>query len=380
MGANSYDVIVLGVGGMGSAAAFELARRGRRVLGLEQFALGHDQGSSHGHTRIIRKAYYEHLNYVPLVLRAYERWRDLERRQGRTLLTECACLSIGRPDGELIAGVRQSAEQHGLPVEHLDAGALRRRFPAFQFSDEYVGVLEPSAGFLYVDDCVRAYIAEARRLGATIGDCEPVVSWKAEGGGVVVETALGRNTADRLIVTAGPWARQILADVGAPLTVMRQVVFWFGTRDDISFQRDRFPIYIADTPDGAFYGLPSLNADGLKTARHYGAPELHDPSEVERAVSADDEETVRRFLRAHLPGADRPVRKASVCVYTLTPDRHFLIDVHPEHPQVAFAAGFSGHGFKFASVVGEILADLVESGRTDWPISMFRLSRFHAFC
>jgi sarcosine oxidase len=376
MGDNSYDVIVLGIGGMGSAAAFELARRGRRVLGLEQFALGHDQGSSHGHTRIIRKAYYEHPDYVPLVLRAYERWRDLEQRQGRTLLTECACLSIGRSDGELIAGVRQSAEQHGLPVEHLEAGAMRGRYPAFQFSDEYVGVLEHSAGFLYVDDCVRAYAAEALRLGATIRDREPVVSWKAEGGGVVVETSAGRYTADRLIVTAGPWARQVLADVGASLTVMRQVVFWFGTRDDISFQRDRFPIYIADTPDGAFYGLPSLNADGLKTARHYGAPELHDPSEVERAVSADDEETVRRFLRAHLPGADGPVRKASVCVYTLTPDRHFLIDVHPEHPQVAFAAGFSGHGFKFASVVGEILADLAESGRTAWPIEMFRLARF----
>jgi sarcosine oxidase len=378
MGDNSYDVIVLGVGGMGSAAAFELARRGRRVLGLEQFALGHDQGSSHGHTRIIRKAYYEHPDYVPLVLRAHERWRDLELRQGLTLLTECPCLSIGRPEGELIAGVRQSAERHGLPVEHLDPGAMRRRYPAFQFSDEYVGVLETSAGFLYVDDCVSAYIAEARGHGATVRDWEPVVSWKPEGDGVVVETTLGRYTADRLIVTAGPWARQVLADVGAPLSVMRQVVFWFGTRDDIAFQRDRFPIYIADTSEGAFYGVPALNADGLKTARHYGAPELRDRSEIEQTVSADDEETVRRFLRAHLPAADGPVRKASVCIYTLTPDRHFLIDLHPKHPQVAFAAGFSGHGFKFASVVGEILADLAENGRTDQPIEMFRLARFRA--
>jgi len=378
MGDNSYDVIVVGVGGMGSATAFELARRGWRVLGLEQFALGNDQGSSHGHTRIIRKAYYEHPDYVPLVLRAYERWRDLEQRQGRTLLTECPCLSIGRPEGELIAGVRQSAERHGLPVEHLDAGAMRRRYPAFQFNDEYVGVLEPSAGFLYVDDCVLAYIVEARRLGATIRDREPVVSWKAEGNGVVVETAADRYIADRLIVTAGPWARQVLADLGAPLTVMRQVVFWFGKWDDVAFQPDRFSIYIADTPEGAFYGLPALNADGLKTARHYGAPELRDPTEIERTVSADDEETVRRFLRSHLPAADGPVRKASVCIYTLTPDRHFLIDVHPKHPQVAFAAGFSGHGFKFASVVGEILADLAENGCTDWPIPWFHLSRFQA--
>ena len=374
---NSYDVIVLGVGGMGSAAAFELARRGRRVLALEQFPLGHDQGSSHGGTRIIRKAYYEHPDYVPLVQRAYERWRDLERRQGRTLLTGCACLSIGQPDGELIAGVRESAKQHGLSVEPLDAAALRRRFPAFQFSDEYVGLLEHSAGFLYVDDCVRAYVTEARRLGATIRDGEPVVAWKVEGDGVVVETPARRYAADRLIVAAGPWARQVLADVCLPLRVMRQVVLWLEPPDVDSFQPDRFPIYIADTPEGAFYGLPALDADGLKTARHYGAPELRDPSEIERTISAEDEETVRRFLRTHVPSADGPARKASVCIYTLTPDRHFVIDVHPEHPQVAFAAGFSGHGFKFASVVGEILADLAETGRTDQPIDLFRLARFH---
>ena len=371
---NTFDVIVLGVGGMGSAAAFELARRGRRVLALEQFALGHDRGSSHGHTRIIRKAYYEHPNYVPLVLRAYERWRDLERHSGRTLLTEHPCLSVGRPDGELIAGVRQSAAQHGLPVEPLDAAALRRRFPAFHFSDEYVGLLEHSAGFLYVDDCVRAHAEEARRLGAVVRDNEPVISWKAEGGGVTVETAAGRYAAGRLVVTAGPWAGRMLGAIGARLAVMRQVVFWLGGRDgDHSFQRDVFPIFIADTADGAFYGLPALNADGLKVARHYGAPELREPSEVARTVSDADEAPVRVFLRAHLPAADGPVRRAATCIYTLTPDRHFLIDAHPEHPQVVFAAGFSGHGFKFASVVGEILADLAESGRTRHPIEMFRL-------
>ena len=378
MAHNTYDVIVLGLGGMGSATAFELARRGRRVLGLEQFALGHDQGSSHGHTRIIRKAYYEHPDYVPLVLRAYDRWRDLELRCGRTLLTECGCLSVGRREGELIAGVRESAERHGLPVEDLDPAGLRRRFPAFRFGDEYVGVLERSAGFLYVDDCVQAQAAEARRLGAVIRDGEAVVSWKAEGGGVVVETTAGRYTAARLVVTAGPWAGRMLADLGARLTVMRQVVFWFGTRDDAAFGRDKFPAFIAETPEGDYYGLPALNADGLKTARHYGAPELHDPSEVVRAVAEEDETPVRQFLRAHLPAVDGPRRRASVCIYTLTPDRHFLIDIHPQYPQIVFAAGFSGHGFKFASVVGEILADLADAGRTDLPIGMFRLSRFDA--
>jgi sarcosine oxidase len=371
-----FDAIVIGVGGMGSAAACELARRGRRVLALEQFDLGHDRGSSHGHTRIIRKAYYEHPDYVPLVCRAFERWYDLEQRQGVHLLTESPCLSIGRSDSEMIAGVRASALQHHLPVEHLDAVDLRRRFPAFRFGEEYAGVLERSAGFLYVEDCVQAHACEAVRMGATIQDNEPVVSWKADEREVIVETHAGRYTAARLVITAGPWAGQVLARRGTFLRVMRQIVQWFGTRDDSLFRRDVFPLYIADTPGGHFYGFPLLNANGVKVAQHYGAPEVGSPSEIERTASLEDEETVRAFLREHLPAVNGPRRRAAVCLYTLTPDRHFVLDVHPDHPNVALAAGFSGHGFKFASVVGEILADLADTGRTDLPIDMFRIHRF----
>ena len=281
---HTFDVIVVGVGGMGSAAACELARRGRRVLALEQFALGHDRGSSHGHTRIIRKAYYEHPDYVPLVCRAFERWYDLEQRQGIHLLTESPCLTIGRADSAMIAGVRASAEQHQLPVETLSAAELRRRFPAFRFGDDYLGVLERSAGFLYVDDCVQAHACEAVRLGATIQDNEPVVSWEANEREVIVQTTAERYTAARLVITAGPWAGQVLARQGAFLRVMRQVVQWFGTRDDALFRRDVFPLYIADTPQGHFYGFPVLNANGAKVARHYGAPELTAPSEIERSI------------------------------------------------------------------------------------------------
>jgi sarcosine oxidase len=371
-----FDAIVIGVGGMGSAAACELARRGRRVLALEQFDLGHDRGSSHGHTRIIRKAYYEHPDYVPLVCRAFERWYDLEQRQGVHLLTESPCLSIGRSDSAMIAGVRASALQHHLPVEHLDAVDLRRRFPAFRFGEEYAGVLERSAGFLYVEDCVQAHACEAVRRGATIQDNEPVVSWKADEREVIVETHSGRYTAARLVITAGPWAGQVLARRGTFLRVMRQIVQWFGTRDDSLFRRDVFPLYIADTPGGHFYGFPLLNANGVKVAQHYGAPEVGSPSEIERTASLEDEETVRAFLREHLPAVNGPRRRAAVCLYTLTPDRHFVLDVHPDHPNVALAAGFSGHGFKFASVVGEILADLADTGRTDLPIDMFRIHRF----
>jgi sarcosine oxidase len=376
MSPHIFDAIVIGVGGMGSAAACELARRGRRVLALEQFALGHDRGSSHGHTRIIRKAYYEHPDYVPLVCRAFERWYDLEQRQGVHLLTECPCLSIGRADSSMITGVRASAAQHHLPVEALSAAELQQRFPPFCFDDGYVGVLERSAGFLYVEDCVQAHICEAVRLGATIQDMEPVVSWQANEREATVQTTTDRYTAARLIITAGPWAGQLLAQQGVFLRVMRQVVQWFGTRDDRLFRRDVFPLYIADTPQGHFYGFPVLNSNGAKVAQHYGAPEWRHPSEIDRAVQPQDEETIRSFLRRYLPLIDGPCRRVSVCVYTLTPDRHFVIDLHPDHANVALAAGFSGHGFKFAPVVGEILADLADHGRTELPIRMFSIQRF----
>jgi sarcosine oxidase len=370
-----YDVIVIGLGGMGSAAAWQLARRGARALGLEQFALGHDRGSSHGHTRIIRQAYYEHPAYVPLVRRAYEGWHELEQRQGAVLLVGCPCLTIGTPDGELVAGVRRSAAEHGLPIDDLSPRDLAQRYPAFHFGDDAVGVVEHTAGFLLVDRCVHALQDEARKCGADLHDGESVLGWQPTGEGVAVRTERGEYRAAKLVLTAGPWARQLLGRHGAALTVMRQVVFWLGTRDDGLFRRDRFPLFIAGTAGGTFYGLPALDERGVKVARHYGADELPGPEGVLREVTAEDEAPVRDFTRAHLPAADGPRRDASVCLYTLTPDRHFVLDVHPEVPGVVLAAGFSGHGFKFAPVVGEVLADLAEQGRTTWPIELFRLGR-----
>jgi sarcosine oxidase len=371
----TYDAIVLGVGGMGSAAAYELARRGRRVLGLEQFRPVHDRGSSHGQTRIIRRAYYEHPAYVPLVRRAFERWYDLEQAVGRHLLTECDCLTIGPPGGELIEGVRRSAREHGLSVEELTAAEVVRRFPAFRLGERYAGVLEHRAGFLYVEECVRAHIDAAAALGAEVRAEEPVLGWEVVGDSVEVRTAKGTYRAARLIVTAGAWAAQLLADIGVPLTVMRQVPQWFAPADPALFRRDRFPVYICETPGGAFYGLPAVDARGHKAARHYGAPELPGPDGVDRTVTEADEAPLRAFLREYLPAGDGPRTFGQVCLYTLTPNRHFVLDLHPRHPQVAVAAGFSGHGFKFASVVGEILADLAESGRTPHPIDMFRQCR-----
>jgi sarcosine oxidase len=372
----TYDVIVLGVGGMGSAAAFELARRGRRVLGLEQFPFVHDRGSSHGQTRIIRKAYFEHPGYVPLLCRAYERWYDLEQRVGRHLFTECGCLTIGRHDSELVTGTRHAAQLHRLPIEEVLPAELRRRFPAFCFGEDYVGVLERDAGFLLVEDCVLAHIDACRSLGADLRENETVVSWEATGTGVVVRTRRQEFAAERLIVTAGSWAAQMLRELGLPLEVRRKVLVWFATADDSLFRRDVFPVYLTEVPNGIYYGFPVIDSFGHKVARHDGGERVENPMELDRTVTATDAVDCRRFVEQHLPAVSGPLRQGKVCMYTMTPDQHFVIDLHPQHERVAIAAGFSGHGFKFASVVGEILADLADKGRSELPIEMFGIGRF----
>lgn len=367
------DVIVAGVGGMGSAACFELARRGLRVVGLEPFQPGHARGSSHGRTRIIRTAYYEHPDYVPLLRRAWERWYELEQLSGRHLLTECPCLMVGPEAGEVVTGVRAAARAHGLAVESLTAAEVARRTP-FRFPDDYAGVLEQSAGFLAVEECVRAHALLATGHGAELRTGETVRSWKATDTGVEVTTDRATYRAGRLVVTAGAWATRLLAGLGVPLTVMRQVMTWFRT-DPALVRRDRFPIFLADVPGGPFYGLPAVDADGVKVARHYGEPELPDPDGVNWANSPADFAPVDAFLRAYSTLPHWSPSRAEVCQYTLTPDRHFVIDTHPEFPQVALACGFSGHGFKFASVVGEVLADLATAGRTAHPVGMFAATR-----
>jgi sarcosine oxidase len=374
---SNYDAIVLGLGGMGSATLSQLAKRGQRVLGIEQFPLVHSRGSSHGHTRIIRTAYYEHPSYVPLVRRSFELWRELERKTNRELLVPSPCVTVGPPDGELVQGVMQAAREHYLSVESLPARELMKRFPAFRIGDEYTGVLENDAGMLFVEECVRAQLDAAKQHGAVIkADC-PVLDWSADDRGVTVRTNDETFHAAKLVVTAGAWATTLLRDIGVPFAVMRQTMHWFEPASRSDFGVGRFPIFLLDTPDGAFYGMPALEPQGVKVARHYGAPEQSVPNDVNWEVTESDALPVQGFLNQHIPSAIGP-STGQVCMYTLTPDRHFVIDVHPHHSNVVVAAGFSGHGFKFAPVVGEVLADLVERGSTRHDISLFRASRFTA--
>jgi len=373
----SFDVIVLGLGGMGSAACFELARRGRRVLGLEQFPLVHDRGSSHGHTRIIRTAYGEGPAYVPLAQRAFEKWYELEQLSGKHLLTECACLNVGFPKSEHVEGVRLSVRQHKLVAEELSASEIARRFPAFRFPDDYTGVVEQAAGFLYVEECVRTHCDMALSFGAIIQGEEPVRAWKVAGDNIEVTTDKDTYRAAKLVVTAGAWATKLLADIGVPLRVMRQVLTWFSLGSHAEkYLRNRFPVFIAEVPGGPFYGLPAIDRFGLKVARHYHAPELPNPDGVNWTPTPEDVAPVREFIDAYIPGLGAHT-KSQVCMYTVTPDHHFVMDLHPTFPQVSVACGFSGHGFKFATTVGEILADLAEHGRTRHEIAMFSAKRFH---
>jgi sarcosine oxidase len=379
--ATSYDAIILGLGGMGSAAAYHLAARGRRVLGLDQFTPAHDRGSSHGQSRIIRQAYFEDPAYVPLVLRAYELWEQLERETGQHLLTITGGLMLGGAQSAVISGSLRSAQTYNLPYETLDADDIRRRFPPFAPDEDTVGLFERRAGIIRPEASVSAHLGRAQELGATLHWEEPVLLWEADPSGdhVHVTTARGNYAAERLVIAAGHWASNVLAGLGLPLEVERQVQYWFDPSGGVDpFLPERFPIFIWEGAEGAAaYGFPAIDGShgGVKVAFHHQG-EITTPETIDREAHADEIERMRAYLRTHIPALDGALLKAATCMYTNTPDQHFVITKHPKYPQVAIAAGFSGHGYKFASVVGEILADLAINGTTQHPIDLFTPDRF----
>jgi sarcosine oxidase len=375
---NRYDVVVAGLGAMGSASAYHLAARGKRVLGLEQFAPRHALGSSHGDSRIIRELYFEHPLYVPLVQRAYELWEALERDAGARLLQVNGGLMIGPRDGMLVTGTIRSATEHGLPYQLLSPGEVRARFPAFELADGLVAVLDPRAGFLRPEACTEAHQTLAARHGAELRFEEPLLDWEPDGEGVRVRTAAGTYAADRLLLTTGAWTRTLLRGADLPLTVERQVTFWFDPpRGDGRYEPERCPIYAWEHTSGYIgYGFPRLEK-GLKAAlMHQGETAAH-PDQVRRTIDDAEVEPLRGALRQMLPGvAAAPVRASLVCLFTNTPDLDFAIGPHPEYPQVLVSSPCSGHGFKFASALGELHADLLTDARPRFDLTPFRLERF----
>jgi sarcosine oxidase len=374
----TYDVIVAGLGGMGSAAAYQLALRGKQVLGLEKHSPAHDRGSSHGRSRIIRQAYFEDAAYVPLLLRAYELWEQLEKETGRELMTLNGGLMIGRRDGELVAGSVESAEEHDLPYELLEAKEIQARFPAFVPDPETVALYEEKAGFVRPEETVKAHLDRATALGADLRFEETVLSWEASPSGVRVETPEGSYEAERLVIAPGAWAPRLLEDLALPLEVERQVMYWFEPTGGLGpFLPERFPIFIWEPDDGnMFYGFPAQDDDrGAKAAffRAGGVP--CDPETIDWEVREEEIKFIRGYLAEHVPSLAGRCLDARACMYTNTPDLHFVISLHPKLEQVVIACGFSGHGYKFASVVGEILADLATDGTTRHPIDLFSLDR-----
>lgn len=368
--AATYDILIAGLGAMGSAAAFHLARRGARVLGLDRFTPPHCFGSSHGQTRIIREAYFEHPTYVPIVQRAYVLWDELAKAAGAELFVQTGGLMIGAPDSALVRGAKLSADTHGLPHEMLNAVELRRRFPALRPSDDMLAVLEPRAGVLFPGRCIAAHLELARRHGAELRFDEPVQRWKPDGQGVRVTTSHGEFTAAQLIVSAGAWVNTLLP--GLPMRVERQVQLWFEPEETPAlFAPDRCPIHMWQF-DGRrfFYGIPDFG-EGLKVAFHHEG-ESTTPDAVCREVAPGEVEAMHAVLRRFVPGADGPLRAATVCLYTNAPDEHFWIDRHRDCPQVLVASPCSGHGFKFSAAIGEILADLAQGQPPKFDLSLFR--------
>jgi sarcosine oxidase len=371
------DVVVVGVGGMGSAAAFHLARRGADVVGLERFDVPHARGSSHGLTRIIRLPQYEDPAYVPLVRRAYDLWDELDARHPRRLLHRVGSVDVGLPDGESVyAGSKRACAAHDIDHDDLTGAELGERFPGYDFPPEYRAVHQSEGGFLHCEGCTVAHVEAAHDHGATIRAREAVEGWDADETGVTVRTDRDTYAADRLVVTAGAWTGSLLPSLSGLLQPERQVLGWFQPTAPERFTPERFPVFVADVPEGHFYGFPTYEVPGFKVGKFNHRGETGTPAELDREPDRTDERLLREFTARYFPTAAGPTMRLSTCMFTNTPDGDFLLDVHPDHPNVVVGAGFSGHGFKFASVVGAALADLALDGATSHPIDPFRIGRF----
>ena len=372
----TFDAIVIGVGGMGGAAVYHLARRGLNVLGLEQFDIPHELGSSHGHSRIIRLAYAEHPDYVPLLKRSYQLWHELERSAGETLLIVTGGVDAGTLESATVKGSLESCRVHSLAHEVLDSAQLQRRFPGYRLPDDMVGVYQGDAGFLLSERCVVAHVEAARALGARVQTRERVVRWRPEHDGVSVETDRGVYRARKLVITAGAWARTLLPTLQHLAVPERQVMLWTGPLKPAYFEPDAFPVFNMEAPEGRFYGYPVHGLPGCKIGKyHHRRERVENLESMDRATHAEDEALLRQGIERYFPDANGPTLAMKACLFTNSPDEHFIIDLLPGHPDVAIAAGFSGHGFKFCGVVGEILAELAMDGKSRVNIDLFRLDR-----
>ncbi|MBT4124910.1 MAG: N-methyl-L-tryptophan oxidase [Chloroflexi bacterium] len=374
--ADRFDCIVIGVGGMGSSAVHNLASRGQKVLGLEKFDIPHTEGSSHGVNRIIRLAYYEDPSYVPLLRRAYEMWNDIESEAGEQLLYKVGSIDTAPSGHEVFEGSLKSCLEHDIPHEVLDHQQINNRFPGYQMPPGQMGLYQKDGGFVLSERAIIAYVNAAVAAGAEIHARESVVKWETEGDGVRVFTDRAEYTADRLVITAGAWAAGMVPSLEELAVPERQVLAWLQPEEPALFAPENFPVFNAFFEEGRYYGFPVFGIPGFKIGRYHHLEEVIDPDHVEREVTQEDEDILRAAAARYFPKSNGTLMTLKTCMFTNTPDEHFIIDVVPGTPQVSVAAGFSGHGFKFASVVGEILGDLAIDGETIHNIDLLNINRF----
>ena len=379
----SFDAIVIGVGSMGSSACYFLAKGGYKVLGLEQFEISHEFGSHAGQSRIIRKAYFENSDYVPLLNRAYENWKNLESETNTHLYFKTGLVYFGSPNHTLIQGVKRSAALYDVGLENVDNPSLR--FSQFTIPSNFETLWEPDAGFVTPEKAIQLYTQQALKHGAQIHTHERVIDWKKHGGGILVTTDKTIYHCDKLVITAGAWIREIVPSLSNKIKITRQFVAWIKPKQPELFTLGNFPCWLLadDEKPGCYYGFPILSENfgepsGLKLAHHYPAIET-DPNDVDRTIRSSDEDDLKYVIDKYLPGIFESLHAYKVCLYANSPDEDFIIDQLPGYEDyVSVACGFSGHGFKFSSVVGEILADLIREGKTKLPIQFLRAKRFPA--
>lgn len=371
-----YDVIVLGVGGMGSAACHHLARRGKRVLGIERYDIPHAMGSSHGVTRIIRQAYYEHPSYVPLLRRSYALWRELETGFGEQLLHVTGSVDAGAPGDEVFTGSYDSCRLHEIPHEVLSSAELTARYPGYHLPPDHLALYQPDGGFVLSERAIVAHVVAAQAAGAEIHARERVLDWHASGDTVRVTTDHGSYEADSLVITTGAWIGQHVPELAAVAVPERQVLAWLQPQNPEDFAPEHFPVFNLQVPEGRYYGLPIFGVPGFKFGRYGHLGGTANPDDLDREATPADETLLRSFAERYFPTGAGPTMALRACLFTNTPDGHFVLDRHPDHPNVILASPCSGHGYKFCPVIGEILADLAVGGETAHDISLFRLDRF----
>lgn len=374
--ASVYDVIVVGLGGMGTATLWQLARRGLRVLGIEQFKIGHRMGSSHGMTRILRLAYFEGSAYVPMVQRAVELWREAEKASGQSLFFEVGSLDMA-PDRDTIVGAaRQSCLDFDLPFEELDASALMKRFPALRLPQDMRGLYQPEGGFVACERAVTAHAALARAAGAEIHETEILLGWEpTANGGVVVRTSLRHYEAGQLILSPGPWIGDVVPRLKPVTTVIKQSLGWFAPRSPDLLAMDAFPVFTLKVEEGHVYGFPLWKHPGFKLGTPHYSADVFDPNEPDREPAPHHAGALKQIIDRYIPASTTQALDLKACLYTMAPDEHFIIDRLPGTEQILVASPCSGHGFKFASAVGEILADLATTGRPRFDLSLFSIDR-----